>query len=166
MRRAAIQKQLEAVDAPQSGTSLGKLTGVSRQIIVQDISILKAGGLPIVSTPTGYILVKDQAAPRFSRIIESCHDAEDIEEELFCIVDCGVVVKDVKVKHPLYGFIAAPMEISNRSEVRAFLKRMKETNAVPLSSLTEKNHYHTLEADQEAKLDEAIQLLQTRGFAK
>jgi len=165
-RREAIKAHLETHRQPQSGAALGQLLGVSRQIIVQDISILKASGLPIVSTPNGYLLVRESDSPLFTRLIECTHSSSDIKKELFAIVDCGVTVKDVKIKHPLYGFITAPMEISNRNEVKNFLKRMKETNAVPLSVLTDQIHFHTLEADSEEKINEAIKSLKTKGFVK
>lgn len=35
------------------GTELAKALGVSRQIIVGDVALLKAGGVPVISTPRG-----------------------------------------------------------------------------------------------------------------
>lgn len=166
LRREALKAHLAKSHQPQSGSLLGELLGVSRQIIVGDISLLKAQGLPIVSTPTGYLLVRESQSNLFTQLVECSHSGEDIKKELFAIVDCGVTVKDIKVKHPLYGFITAPLEISNRIEVKKFLKRMKETNAMPLSALTDKIHFHTLEADSEEKIAEAIKSLRAKGIVK
>ena len=48
-RRKDIIGYLLSVDKPVSGTTLSEKFGVSRQIIVQDITVLKAEGYDILS---------------------------------------------------------------------------------------------------------------------
>ena len=43
-RRGHIVEQLRASAAPVSGTALAREAGVSRQVIVQDIALLRADG--------------------------------------------------------------------------------------------------------------------------
>ena len=57
-RRYQILKLLEDQHKPVSGTVLSKLFGVSRQVVVQDIALLRAENKEILSTNKGYILFK------------------------------------------------------------------------------------------------------------
>ena len=43
---------------PLSGGALGKETGVSRQVVVQDIALLRTQGYPIVATARGISSMK------------------------------------------------------------------------------------------------------------
>ena len=56
-RRKNIITMLKQSDVPVSGTRLGKENGVSRQVIVQDITLLRVEGYDIVATPRGYLRV-------------------------------------------------------------------------------------------------------------
>ena len=58
VRRKEIVKRLAQADAPISATVLAAEFGVSRQIIVQDIALLRAKGTEIVSLSRGYRLVR------------------------------------------------------------------------------------------------------------
>lgn len=55
-RREQIIRQIQESKAPVSGTKLASLYSVSRQVIVQDIALIRAAGYEIISTNRGYIL--------------------------------------------------------------------------------------------------------------
>ena len=57
-RRAYIKEKLEQADHRLRGMDLAKECGVSRQVIVGDMALLRARGLDIISTPRGYYLKK------------------------------------------------------------------------------------------------------------
>lgn len=58
-RRAEILKLLSESSRPITGTALANQFGVSRQIIVQDIALLRAGSHAIIATTSGYIFMKN-----------------------------------------------------------------------------------------------------------
>ena len=55
-RRKAIVNLLLSSNEAVSGSTLSEKFGVSRQIIVQDITVLKGSGYEILSTHNGYIM--------------------------------------------------------------------------------------------------------------
>ena len=55
-RRTAIMDQIKNSDRPVSGSALAKTFQVSRQVIVQDIALIRAEGNNVISTNRGYIL--------------------------------------------------------------------------------------------------------------
>ena len=66
-RREILMKRLREAKQPLTGTKLARELGVSRQIIVGDISILRAEGTQIFATPRGYIMPQDagdKSSPR------------------------------------------------------------------------------------------------------
>ncbi len=164
-RRELILSWLQSEGSPLTGSELSKRTNVSRQIIVQDISLLKARNEPIIATSQGYVYMqKKHEQPLFQRLIVCQHKPEQTVDELNLLVDHGVVVKDVIVEHPVYGELTASIMVRTRKEVAEFLNKVKETNASFLSQLTEGIHLHTIEADSPAKLDDACQALEEAGF--
>ncbi|MDQ0254177.1 transcriptional regulator of NAD metabolism [Evansella vedderi] len=164
-RRYKILSLLKERKKPQTGSALAEELNVSRQVIVQDISLLKAKNIPIMATSQGYILSEgDEKTLPFSRIIACYHPPERTEEELNIIVDHGVTVKDVKIEHPVYGDLTSSIMVSNRKEVKQFLVRIKETKASYLSELTDGIHLHTLEAKSEEDIDDAVKALGDAGF--
>lgn len=163
-RRKLILEWLKKSDEPLTGSFIAKKMNVSRQVISQDISLLKAKNEPILATSQGYLYLKQNKKTRLTRVIASTHTPEQTKEELYLIVDCGVTVKDVKVKHPLYGSFSAPIEVNNRSEVDQFYDKVIKTKASLLLELTGGPHYHTLEADHEYQLENAINKLAQAGF--
>ena len=58
-RRENILKLLAESDSPLSGTDLAKCLAVSRQVIVQDIALLRAVNKNILSTNKGYLLFQE-----------------------------------------------------------------------------------------------------------
>lgn len=165
-RREKLLSVLEERSEPQSGGSLAKELNVSRQVIVQDITLLKAKGLPILSTSQGYVLSESNNANSLSvsREIACIHTPQQTEEELFLLVDHGVTVKDVKVNHPVYGMLTSSVNVSSRKEVKHFLEKIKQTKASYLLELTGGIHFHTLEAKSEEDIDDALKALSDLGF--
>ncbi|MFB5265899.1 transcription repressor NadR [Paenibacillus enshidis] len=152
--------------SPLTGSELARRASVSRQVIVQDITLLKARNEPIMATSQGYMyLAKPEAADRpVERIVAVQHGPERTEEELQLIVDYGVTVKDVIVEHPVYGEITAPILASTRQDVHEFILRITSTNASYLSELTGGIHLHTLTAPDQERIEQAVQALERAGF--
>lgn len=163
-RRTLILQWLKEAKRPMTGTELANKTNVSRQVIVQDISLLKAKNEPIIATSQGYLYLSPSSAHTYTRIIACCHTPEQTKDELYTIVDHGVTVKDVKIEHPVYGDLTASIMVSNRLEVDEFIQKINETKSAYLSQLTGGVHLHTLEADRVEKLDEACTALKQAGF--
>ncbi|MCT8139522.1 transcription repressor NadR [Anaerobacillus sp. CMMVII] len=164
-RRELILQWLMEEDQPITGTLLATKTNVSRQVIVQDISILKARNLPILATAQGYMYMREHPkADIVSRVIACRHQPEQTEDELNIIVDYGGIVKDVVVEHPVYGDLTASLMIRNRREVQIFMSKMASTKAVLLSQLTDGVHLHTIEARKQETLEEICQALENAGY--
>ncbi|WP_226037030.1 transcription repressor NadR [Aquibacillus saliphilus] len=164
-RRALILQLLKQRSEPITGGELAEDLHVSRQVIVQDISLLKAKREPIVATSQGYIYMHDSQKDKTKNRTVACkHTPDQTRKELQLIVDLGVTVKDVFIEHPVYGDLVASIMVSNRNEVDQFLEKINETNAPYLLQLTGGVHLHTLEADSEEKLQLAYQSLEKAGF--
>lgn len=164
-RRELILQWLMDEEQPITGTLLATKTNVSRQVIVQDISILKARNFPILATAQGYVYFKEQPKTDLvSRVIACKHSPEKTAEELNIIVDYGGIVKDVAVEHPVYGDLTASLMIRNRRDVQLFITKMATTNASLLSQLTDGVHLHTIEARRKDILDEICNTLSEAGF--
>lgn len=164
-RRAYIIKQLKTSEQPITGNRLAEKTGVSRQVIVQDVSLLKAKNQPIIATNRGYLLIREKKEENMlKRVIVCKHSAAQTEAELNLIVDHGVSVQDVSVEHPFYGELTGSLMISSRLEVKQFIEKIREKKAALLSDLTDGVHLHTLKADSEEKLDAACSALRDAGI--
>ncbi|MBE5966898.1 MAG: transcription repressor NadR [Lachnospiraceae bacterium] len=164
-RRENIIKILNQRSEPISGGELSKLLGVSRQVIVQDIALLRASDSSIFSTTKGYLL-NPFDYPRAKRTIKVKHSKEQIEDELCTIVDNGGKVLDVFVMHEIYGEITTELVIRNRQDVYDFVKKVKEKQIVPLNELTAGVHLHTIEADSEETLDRIENALREKKYMK
>ena len=55
-RREKLVELLKNTESPLSGTRLSRLLHVSRQVIVNDIALLRAANVDILSTNKGYLL--------------------------------------------------------------------------------------------------------------
>lgn len=140
-----LNKDKEAI----KGADIAKKFNVSRQVIVQDIAILRAKGSDIIATPNGYIILNNESLGIRRTIVSQHQYNKDIEEELNIIVDLGGKILDVIVEHPIYGEIKGQLMISSRMDVSEFIKKVKENNAEPLSTLTDGVHIHTIEVPSE-----------------
>ena len=163
-RRAKITALLRAADKPVSATVLAAQCGVSRQIIVGDVALLRAGGLAVLATPRGYILESTGAPAHAERRVVCRHGDDRLLEELYTVVDLGGALIDVTVEHSVYGEICAPLHIFSRYDAAAFYRKLQGTDARPLCDLTGGVHLHTLRAADEAALDRVVQGLADRGF--
>lgn len=164
-RRIRILEILHEETQPVSGTELAGRLGVSRQVIVQDIALLRATDKNILSTNKGYILfVEKQSAGRKKRTYKVKHKDTEILEELNTIVDFGGKVVDVVVEHDIYGQIAADLVINNRADVSAFVQKVEKYQTKPLNNLTHGVHFHTVEADSEEILDRIEKELNKKGY--
>ena len=159
-RRNAIYQVLSA-DTPISATALAGRFGVTRQVVVGDIALLRAEGRSVIATPRGYII---PAPDGFLRTIACVHNAAQTRDELNAMVDCGCTVIDVVVEHPVYGQLTAPLAISSRYDVEQFIEKMASASASPLSALTEGIHLHTLSCPDEAVLNHLRDKLREMGM--
>lgn len=162
-RRNYIINKLVKNSEPQKGHLLAVELGVTRQVIVKDIAILRAEGKHIIATPEGYLIPKD-SIPRVKKIVAVCHRSEDIEEELKAIVKYGGIIEDVIVEHRLYGEMRGMLMIKTLDDVQNFMKKFKEVKAEPLLSLTGGIHIHTIEAESEEVMNKIINELKNKNF--
>ncbi|PKM49462.1 MAG: transcription repressor NadR [Firmicutes bacterium HGW-Firmicutes-7] len=162
-RRNTIAKEIFSQEDPVTGTSLAKKYGVSRQVIVQDIALLRAQGINIVSTAEGYrkSIVKEET---FKRAFSVKHSINEIEDELNLIVDSGGNIINVIVSHPIYGEISVDMMINSRRNVAKFMNKLEQKDFVPLMNLTGGEHIHVVEVDDEEILDEIERELTKKGY--
>ena len=156
-RRQAIWDILRRSGGPVSASALAERFSVSRQIIVGDIALLRAAGAEISATPRGYVILP--AATGLVRQVACQHDAAGMEAELNAMVDNGCTVVDVIVEHPVYGQLTGPLQLANRYDVAQFLSRCTQSEARPLSALTEGIHLHTLSCPDEAAWQRVVAAL-------
>ena len=160
-RRKQLLNILSSSNNPVSGGTLAKELNVSRQIIVQDISLLRANGATIFSTNKGYLLQEDR---KYSRVFKVYHTDDQVEEELSTIVDAGGQIRDVFVYHKVYGVLKADMGIKSRRDIRAYMEEISTGKSSLLKNVTSGYHYHTIDAESEEILDAIQEELQQKGF--
>lgn len=162
-RRKKIIEILRGSEEPVSGAELSKRLNVSRQVIVQDIALLRAVNRNIISTTKGYVLYY-QEIQKVNRCFLVKHSDGQIEDELCTIVDNGGKVLDVIVMHDIYGEISTGLIIKNRQDVYDFIEKLKGNRTMPLMELTGGVHLHTVEADSEAILDSIEKKLRDKNY--
>ncbi|MFT5874407.1 MAG: transcriptional regulator of NAD metabolism [Clostridium sp.] len=162
-RREYIKNLLIKNNNTYKGQSLAKEMGVTRQVIVKDIAIIRAEGANIIATPDGY-LIPNEETNYVKRVIAVSHSTDDIYNELECIVKFGGIVEDVTVEHSLYGEIRAMLMIKTIMDIEKFTKKFKEFSAKPLSSLTKGIHLHTIRADNEEIIVCIIKELKDKNY--
>ena len=160
-RRKAIVNLLLSSTEAVSGGKLSEVFGVSRQIIVQDITVLKGSGYDIISTHYGYII---QKSPLKERVFKVYHTTEQTEDELNLIVGLGGTVVDVFVWHKVYGKMVAPLNIFSTLHVKQFIEGVRTGKSTELMNITGGYHYHTVRADSEEILDDIEKSLEQRGY--
>lgn len=151
-RRFEILALLEGATGPVNGAEIAQRCGVSRQVIVHDIALLRSEGNDVVSTHYGYVLVRPGGPCR--RLFKVCHDETRVEEELFAIVDLGGTVEDVIVNHRAYGKVEAQLDLSSRRDVRKYVDDLRTSKSTLLARLTSGYHFHHVSAESEEVLDE------------
>ena len=160
-RREKIIQILQASQEPVSGVDLSKRLQVSRQVIVQDIALLRAKDYEIMSTNRGYVLTSPQECSRVFKVI---HTDEQVEEELQSIIDLGGWVKDVFVYHKVYGVVKADMNLHSRRDIAAYMKELESGKSSLLKNVTSGYHYHTVVTRDEKTLDLIQEALADKGF--
>ena len=160
-RRKGIATLLMSAEKPVSGAELSAQFGVSRQIIVQDMALIRANGVDVISTHRGYVIHESNQASRVFKVI---HTDEQVEEELNLFVDLGAKVDNVFVYHKVYGVIKADMNIRSRRDVRKYMEGITSGKSTNLMNLTSNYHYHTIVAEDEQTLDMIQEELRQKGF--
>lgn len=163
-RRKKIMEILSAQTEPVSGTSLSRRLGVSRQVIVQDIALLRAVNKNILATTRGYILYH-QEKEQFYRGYYVCHEDSAIKDELYTIIDNGGKVLDIIVEHEVYGQISADLALESRADVDGFCAKLQgSSHSRPLNIVSGGPHIHTVEAASETILDNIGRALKEKGY--
>lgn len=160
-RRKALLAMMRETEKPLSGTALGKRTGVSRQVVVQDMALLRTEGYPIISTARGYLM---EASKGCTRLFKVCHTNEQVEDELTTIVDLGGTVVNVMVNHRIYGKLDAQLNIKNRRDVAKFLDNINTGKSTPLLNVTSGYHFHLVSAETEEILNEIEAALREKNY--
>lgn len=160
-RREKLLVLLKAAKEPLSGKSLADKLGVSRQVIVQDITLLRAQNNNIIATTTGYVL---EESGRISRVFKVIHTDEQVEEELSLILDYGGIVEDVFIYHKVYGTVKGDMRIASKDDMNKFLSDLTTGKSSLLMHATSGYHYHTVSAPTELILDLIQEALSRKGF--
>jgi transcriptional regulator of NAD metabolism len=164
-RRTEIHRLLLQSQQPMTGTALAKILHVSRQVIVQDIALMRAEQMPILSTNKGYLLRSDEIQPQQpKRVFLVRHTTEQVLEEFMTVIDLGGRILDVAVEHELYGPIRADLLIENAADARDFVEKLSACRDNPLKVLTDDCHFHTVSAPSEKLLDLIESEFRSRGF--
>lgn len=160
-RRNQIINIIQNTTRPIPAKDLASDFEVSRQVIVQDIALIRAAGYDVLSTNRGYILLQSANA---SRVFKVSHTDEQLETELCSIVDLGGKVLNVMVNHRVYGHLEAPLNIASRKDIKVMIEKLRNSKSGPLKNTTSGYHYHKVEADSESTLDEIEEELRRQGF--
>lgn len=180
-RRASLLDALRSADAPVSGGQLANTLNVSRQIIVQDIALLREAGANIVATTKGYVLANtaqttaqamaqnaaEQPAAALdepARTFKLHHEVEQTREELQTIIALGGRVHNVSISHRAYGRITAPLEIADQADIERFINDIESGKSSPLSTATSGYHYHLVSAPSTEALEAIGRALADKGF--
>lgn len=164
-RRARILEKLKQQGPPLSGTALAKLFHVSRQVIVQDIALMRAENHAILSTNKGYLYRTEETENNQpKRVFYVKHTTGQVLEEFDIVLELGGKILDVAVEHEIYGQIRVDLLIETKQDAVDFSQRLLNCRDNPLKVLTDDCHYHTVAAPSEKLLDLIQQELQDRGF--
>ena len=161
-RRQEILKYISGNKKPVSGTKLAEVFDVSRQVIVQDVALLRAEGKEIVSTNRGYVCSSE--APVCTRVFHVFHEDDRIQEEMNLMVDLGGKIEDVFVQHEVYGELRADLLVDSRKKVQDFINDIKSGRSPPLNKITSGYHFHTVSAESEEILDMIEEELKKKEF--
>ena len=164
-RRNEILKLLKEQPTPLSGTALAKAFGVSRQVIVQDIALMRAENHSILSTNKGYLYRSPEVEnPQPKRVFYVKHTTDQVLDEFLTMTELGGRVLDVAVEHEIYGYIQVDLLIETSQDARDFAEKLSNCRDNPLKVLTDDSHYHTVAAPSERLLDMIQRELEEKGF--
>lgn len=160
-RRKYILQILNEHTVPVTASEFAKRLGVSRQVIVQDVALLRTAGHTIYSTSRGYIREIRTLA---RRVFKVRHTDDQVRDELNTIVDLGGSVEDVFVYHRVYGVVRGPLSIHSRFDIDKFVGDIESGKSHLLMNVTSGYHYHTVTAPSEEILDLIQKKLDEKGF--
>ena len=164
-RREKIIDIITKSKTPLTGNELANLLNVTRQVVVQDVALLRASGIPIIATPSGYMMIDSIATTRSLKVFTCRHKTlEQAETELMIIVENGGKVRDVIIEHPIYGEISGTLMINTPQAVKFLIERLKRKDSLMLSSTTDGVHMHTVEAASEEALAKIEDKLHDAGI--
>lgn len=164
-RRTQILQKLKEQGPPLSGTALAKLFHVSRQVIVQDIALMRAENHGILSTNKGYLYRTEETEnTQPKRVFFVKHNTAQVLEEFMTVIELGGKILDVAVEHEIYGQIRVDLLIETAQDATDFSERLLNCRDNPLKVLTDDCHYHTVAAPSEKLLDLIQQELDEKGF--
>lgn len=162
-RRERIRQILMDADAPISASTLAAQLGVSRQIVVGDVALLRAGGFAVDATPKGYRIPMAQSG--YTGLVACMHSTEEqLRQELYLVVDHGGVMQDVSVENPLYGELHANLNITSRRDADNFVAEVVRQPQSLLSSMTNGIHLHNIHCANETIFQEICSALDTAGI--
>ena len=159
-RRDKILKILEN-GKTVTANKLAERFGVTRQIIVSDIALLRSSGNAIFAGKNGYSL---EGANGVSEVFVCRHSAGQLQQELYAVVDNGGTLVDETVEHPAYGEIRAAMNISSRHDADVFLQTLRDSRSEPLCSVSGGLHSHTVSAPDSETLERIRERLNALGL--
>lgn len=159
-RRERILDRLAAATGPVPAALLGSELGVSRQIVVSDVALLRAAGKAIQATNRGYVLAPPSTRAR--RTFHVQHGADLVEAELRAVVDAGGTLLDVSISHAVHGRITVSQVVRNHGDITRLLSQARDVPLLP--ELTGGDHVHTVEADDEDTLDAVGAALDALGI--
>ncbi len=160
-RRSEILSLIGNSQSPVSASFLSEKYSVSRQVIVQDVAILRAQGYGVISTNRGYVLDGDTGA---ERVFKCRHTLQELTCEGEIILSRGGKIKDVFVNHRVYGKICARLDLSTMTHVEELYRSLVSGASKPLMSVTDGYHYHTVCAESEEALNAIEKNLREAGF--
>ena len=137
-RRKKILQMVKEQGQPLSGTVLAKTFCVSRQVIVQDIALIRAENHAILSTNKGYLYrTQEQENTQPKRVFYMKHTTGQVYEEFMTVIELGGKILDVAVEHELYGQIRVDLLIETAQDARDFAHRLLNCRDNPLKVLTD-----------------------------
>ena len=161
LRRDQIIQMIRNSEEPISASTLATRFAVSRQVIVQDIALLRAADYQIESTIRGYRMDRPTSC---RRVFKVRHSEDHTSKELQTIIDGGGTVVEVFVNHRVYGVIRTPMQIRSRRDIDHLVHEISSGNSSLLMHMTSGYHFHTVEAATEEILDGIAARLEQHGF--
>lgn len=161
-RRKALLDLLQQSSEAISANQFAQKFGVSRQIIVGDIALLRAAREEIIASAKGYRMAYDQKGYLAKVVVQ--HTKEQTRQELEAIVSLGGEIIDVIIEHDLYGEIVGNLYIKDQSDVEAFMQNYEASQANFLLQLTNGIHLHTIAAPDQETFETIKQALAKQGI--
>ena len=161
-RRNEILRMLKGSEESISAAKLAGIFGVTRQIIVSDIALLRANGNKIIAARQGYYMEKEPAQQ--TEVILCRHNSERVLDEFYAVTDHGGTVVNVIVEHPIYGQLSAELNIASRYDAQEFVKKVRESNASQLCDLTGGLHIHMIRVPDKQAYERIVRELDAAGI--